>query len=89
MQVRIADGGRRRCWSAGITQPLAVEHVLVHVVLDEEPRALVLRLVLATTRLRWRWGSASSRRRMLCAETGTAARCEQWPRPKPCVRRAA
>jgi hypothetical protein len=47
VQVRIAHRRRGRGRAAGIAELLAFEHVLVDVVLHEEPGALVLRLVLA------------------------------------------
>src|ERR1017187_803804 len=47
VQMRVADGRRRRRRSPGVAEALPVGHVLVDVVLDEEPCALVLRLVLA------------------------------------------
>src|SRR6218665_2204079 len=47
VQVRVTDGRRCRCRAAGVAQFLAFVHVLVDVVLHEEPGALVLRLVLA------------------------------------------
>src|SRR5436190_5902031 len=47
VQVGVAHRGRRRRRPAGVAETLALVHVLVDVVLDEEPGALVLRLVLA------------------------------------------
>src|SRR5436190_18163248 len=47
VQVGVADRRQRRRRPAGVAEALSLAHVLVDVVLDEEPRALVLRLVLA------------------------------------------
>src|SRR5664279_2185770 len=47
VQVCVADRRRRRRRPPGVAELLAIGHVLVDVVLDEEPGALVLRLVLA------------------------------------------
>src|SRR5436190_10190284 len=47
VQVRVADRRRGRCGASGVAQLLPLAHVLVDVVLHEEPGTLVLRLVLA------------------------------------------
>src|SRR5580765_6746428 len=47
VQVRVAHRRRCRRRPPGVAEALALVHVLVDVVLDEEPGALVLRLILA------------------------------------------
>ena len=74
VQVRVAHRRRRRRRPAGIAELLAFDHVLVDVVLDEEPGALVLRLVLAPDDLGQRSGTSSARPRTPCAGTDRAAR---------------